>query len=195
MEILSILLDNLIAIPILSFLMGILCSIFRLDGLFFPKVHSILTYFLLFAIGLKGGGAFMQHSTSQFFLLLAVLIAWGILQPFISYWFLRKFTKTDPSTAAAIAACFGSVSVMTFAAATAFLEKLAVPYQTLVVAALAMMEIPAIFAGLLISRSNNIIKNSTLRSLLKHTLFNKTILIIFLGMAIGVILNWLQRVT
>lgn len=193
MDVLNILLKNLIALPILTFLFGVLLSAFRADWLLRPKIHSFVTYFLLFSIGLKGGGAFMQHSTApQFFLLLGIMVAWGLIQPFISYWFLRKFTETDALTAAAIAACFGSVSVMTFAAGTAFLEKLDVPYQTLVIAVLAMMEVPAILSGLFISKSRNLSVANKTKNLWIHTIFNKTILIIFLGMAIGMICFQLQ---
>lgn len=187
MDVLNILLHNLIAIPILCFLMGILFALFRMDYLFRSHIHSLLTYFLLFAIGLKGGAAFIQHSTSQFFSLLGIMLAWGLIQPFISYWILRKWTQTDQPTAAAIAACFGSVSVMTFVAGTAFLEKLQVPYQTLVIAVLAMMEIPAILSGLFISKWKNESFARNRKNLWIHALFNKTILMIFFGMAIGII--------
>ncbi|MBX9924066.1 MAG: sodium-dependent bicarbonate transport family permease [Rhabdochlamydiaceae bacterium] len=192
MDILNILFSNLIAIPVIFFLLGILFSIFRINWLFRPKIHSLLTYFLLFSIGVKGGGAFMQHLTNDFFLLLGVILAWGLIQPFISYGILRKFTKTDAATATAIAACFGSVSVMTFVAATAFLEKLQVPYQTLVIAVLAMMEVPAILSGLFISKwkKESVVDNT--KNLWIHTLFNKSILMIFLGMAIGMICYRLQ---
>lgn len=188
MDLLNILLKNLIAIPILCFLFGILLSIFRMDWLFRPKIHSFSTYLLLFSIGLKGGRAFVEHAKApQFFLLLGIMITWGLIQPFISFWFLRKFTKIDASTAAAIAACFGSVSVMTFAAGTAFLEKLNIPYETLVIAVLAMMEVPAILSGLFISKSKNVSTVHKIKNLWIHTLFNKTILMIFVGMAAGMI--------
>lgn len=192
MDALNILLKNLIAIPIICFLLGIFFSFLRTDRLFRPKFHSLLTYFLLFSIGLKGGSAFMQHSTTKFFSILGAMIVWGLIQPFISYWILRKFTKTDGSTAAAIAACFGSVSVMTFVAGATFLEKLHVPYETLVIAVLAMMELPAIISGLFISkrRSQSEVRNT--KNLWIHTLFNKTILMIFLGMLCGMICYRLQ---
>lgn len=192
MSVMNILLKNLMAIPIICFLFGILFSSFRMDWLFRPKIHSLLTYFLLFFIGIKGGGAFMQHATApQFFFLLCTMIIWGLIQPFISFWLLSKFTKTEVSTASAIAACFGSVSVMTFAAGTAFLDKLEVHYETVVIAILAMMEVPAIISGLYIYKSRC---NSSVNSLWAHTLLNKTILMIFLGMAIGMICYGLNAV-
>jgi hypothetical protein len=187
MNILNTLLNNLMTLPVICFLSGILFSKLNFNWLFRSKIHSFLTYFLLFSIGFKGGGAFMEHANSSFFLLLGIMIAWGLIQPFLSYWVLKIFTKTDNSTSAAIAACFGSVSVMTFIAATAFLEKLHVPYETLVIAVLAMMEFPAILSGLFISqwRKASVVHNK--KNLWTHTFFNKTILMIFLGMAIGVI--------
>lgn len=187
MDVLVILINNLFAVPIICLLLGVLLSVLNMNWLFRPKVHSVLTYFLLFSIGLKGGGAFMEHWTLQFFLILGIMIVWGLIQPFISYGILRKFTKIDPSTSAAIGACFGSVSVMTFAAGTDFLEKLNTPYETLVIAVLAMMEVPAILSGLFISQSINESVSHKTKDLLIHTFFNKTIVMIFLGIVIGMI--------
>lgn len=186
MLILNIVLDNLFAIPILCFLFGIIVSATRLNWLFFSKIHSVLTCFLLFCIGLKGGISFIQHSTSQFFSILGIMVAWGLIHPFISYGILRRFTRIDSPTAAAIAACFGSVSLMTFAAGTAFLEKLNIPYQTVVIPILAIMEIPAIFSGLFISQWRGEPSAQHAKNLWIHTFFNKTILMIVLGMVSGI---------
>jgi hypothetical protein len=76
---------------------------------------------------------------------------------------------------------------MTFAAGTAFLDKLHIPYETLVVAVLAMMEVPAILSGLFISKTRNESSVLKTKNLWIHTIFNKTILMIFLGMAVGMI--------
>lgn len=189
---LNVLLGNLIAIPNLSFLVGILFSFFNLERLFHRSAHTLLTYLMLFFIGLKGGGALMEHSSSQFFLILAVMIFWGLAQPILSYGILRKFTNIDTSTAAAIAACFGSVSVMTFAAAAAFLEQLQVSYQGLVIAILAIMEVPAIISGLFIFQSNSGIDMDKAKNFWIHVFFNKTILMILLGLILGVIFHYLK---
>jgi hypothetical protein len=188
MDIINIFLNNLFAVPILFFLSGILFSICKMNFLFRKNFHSLLTCFLLFCVGLKGGGSLMQHSTPQFFSLLIILIGWGLIQPFISYKILRKFTSTDSSTAAVIAACFGSVSLMTFAAAVTFLEKLNIPYETLVIPILAILEIPAIFSGLFISSWKNHPDSPLTKNLWVHIFFNKSILLIFVGLATGVIL-------
>lgn len=184
---LNILLSNLFTLPILFFLIGIFLSLIRINWLLTLKLHSFLTYFLLFSIGLKGGGSFIEHSSCHFFLLLAVMLVWGLIQPFISYCLLKKWTKIDSATAVAIAACFGSVSLMTFAAGAAFLEKLSISYQGFIIPILAMMEIPAIFSGLFIAKWQRQVGSHNIKNLWTHTLFNKAIVTIFLGMGVGII--------
>ena len=75
----------------------------------------------------------------------------GFLQPFLGYALLRLTTKIDSPTAAAVAAHYGSISMVTFATATAFLNTHNVIYAGYIVAILALMEAPAILAGLFIA--------------------------------------------
>lgn len=189
MHLLTILFDNLCALPILCFIAGIICSMLGLKRLYHPKIQSLLIYYLLLAIGLKGGSSFVDHATTHFFFLLSSMMLWGILQPFVCYWLLRKFTQLDAATSAAIGCCFGSVSLMTFAAGTAFLDNQQVPYETVVIPLMAIMEIPAIFSGVFISKWKNLSSKVSSTNLWIHTLVNKTILVIFFGLVIG----WIFR--
>lgn len=154
---------------------------------------SALTGYLLFAIGLKSGGAFVGGVNSYVLLILGLLVTWGLFQPFLSYWILRRAIKLDSPTSAAIAACFGSISVMTYIAATSFLEALDIHYDGLVIAALAIMEIPAIVSGLFIANFYNKSAKMPLQRLLIDAIFNRTIGMILIGMALGAItkvLSW-----
>lgn len=123
---------------------------------------------------------------------MGVLVLWCLIQPFISYALLRKFSRVDSATAAAIAACFGSVSVMTFATGTAFLEKLDVPFQPQTVAFLAVMEVPAILSGLFISKWMSCSEGKPTKNLWIETLLNKTILMLLLGMIVGVVCHQIK---
>ncbi|MBS0628885.1 MAG: sodium-dependent bicarbonate transport family permease [Verrucomicrobia bacterium] len=192
MEFLYFVLNNLLTAPIIAFVSGILFSMKNLRVMSSDKMKLAIANFLLFSIGLKGGIAFMGSTSADpenrsLFLLLGLLIFWGLLQPFFSYALLRKFTRVDAKTAVAISACFGSVSVMTYIAGANFLEKLGVEYQGFVVAALAVMEIPAIIAGLFISKLFNNNMNMSIRSLVSEVVFNKTVLMIFAGMFFGIL--------
>ena len=54
------------------------------------------------------------------------------------------------SDAAAVAATYGSVSAVTFVAATSFLEAQSVPFGGHMVAVMALMESPAIIVGVIL---------------------------------------------
>jgi hypothetical protein len=71
--------------------------------------------------------------------------------PFLAYYLLVKTTKLDKLTAAAAAAHYGSISMVTFVTATIFLKRLDVDYDGYLVAILALMEAPAILSGLYIA--------------------------------------------
>jgi hypothetical protein len=190
MPLFSVILNNLFAIPIFLFLAGFILSFFNISLLLKEKHQTLLIYFLLFCIGVKGGSSFRGSVFLDFFYLLALLVAWGFLQPFLSLAILRKFTKIDLSTAAVIASCFGSVSLVTFAAATAFLEKLNICYESLVISLLAIMEIPAIFSGLIICRWKNLSNAAEGKGIIWHTLFNKSIALIIFGLLFGFLLSF-----
>lgn len=185
MTILSLLLHNLITIPILVFFLGLCVSVFGVNKIFFPKLQTFTKYFLLFCIGLKGGGVFLEHASFNLLSLLLVMVIWGLIQPFLSYSLLKKFTSIDSETAAVVAACFGSVSLMTFAAGVNFLDKLQISYDSLVVPILAVMEIPAIFTGFFLARWKKLNIKEHTGSVFLHIFLNKTIVMLFLGMGLG----------
>jgi hypothetical protein len=180
--------NNFLTAPILSFFAGVLVSQkakFRIP----PSALKILTLFLLFSIGFKGGSSMIQSSSNQILILLAVLVLWAFLQPFVSYFILRQSTKIDSPTAAAVAACFGSVSVMTFIGGETFLEKMGVPYNGAIVTALAVLEIPALISGLAIAQVCNITPSNRGKTLAKDVLLNKTVIVLLIGMFIGALSN------
>ncbi len=192
---LTLIWNNLFTIPIFCFVLGCLLSTFRIQLFFNAKMHHFLTSILLFSIGLKGGIALVQHASHQIFFLLGVLVIWGLIQPVCSYLLLRRLTLLDQTTAIAVAASFGSISVMTFIAGAAFLEKLSVHYEQMVVAAVAVMEVPAIISGLAISKKINNSVQFSLKKIMKESFFNKTVLFIFCGIFFGgicSILRWNQ---
>lgn len=189
MTLIDLFINNLLTIPIFAFVIGILTSVAKFKLSFNGRIISFLTFTLLFSIGLKGGTSLIQHSSYGIFSMLGLLIAWGLIQPFLSYMILKKFTKLDSATAAAVAACFGSISVMTYIAGATFLDKLDVGYDGLVVAALAVMEVPAIISGLYIFKLFNNTNNAK-QNLLKEAIFNKTVLTIIMGMIIGIVLKF-----
>ena len=103
------------------------------------------------SIGFKGGHELVESGLNPSIivtLLAAVLMA--SIVPVYSFFILR--IKLDNYNAAAIAATYGSISAVTFITASSLLDKLQIDYGGHMVAALALMESPAIVVGLILVR-------------------------------------------
>ncbi|WP_276607835.1 sodium-dependent bicarbonate transport family permease, partial [Vogesella mureinivorans] len=81
-----------------------------------------------------------------FTMLAAMLMACAV--PIYTFFILKL--RLDTYDAAAIAATYGSISAVTFITAGAFLTELGIDYDGYMVAALALMESPAIIVGLIL---------------------------------------------
>lgn len=105
----------------------------------------------MFAIGFKGGHELNESGlTVEVASTLIAAIVVAAVVPIYSFFILRL--KLDVYNAAAIAATYGSISAVTFVTAGSFLERVGVDYGGYMVAALALMESPAIIVGLLLVR-------------------------------------------
>lgn len=145
-------LQNILSPPILFFILGLFASRVRSDLEIPSAVGKALSYYLLVVIGFKGG---VELGVSELNLkllnsMLAALFVAAAL-PFIAYPLLRIMVRLDRLNAAAISAHYGSISVVTFVAAVAFLGIYTIPYEGYVVAMMALMEVPAIITGLILA--------------------------------------------
>lgn len=153
MEFLNAISENLLTPPILFFMLGILAGALKSDLQVPESISRYLSLYLMMAIGFKGGVALANTpDISNEIILTAVAgVLVGFLQPFMGYWLLKKTTKLDNPTAAAVAAHYGSISMVTFVTASAFLDTHEIIYAGYIVAVLALMEAPAIISGLFIA--------------------------------------------
>ena len=112
---------NLLSPVVLFFALGLLAALARSD-LSMPEAFAKgLSLFLMLAIGFKGGAAVATHGlTWQIGLTAAAGTAFSFLIPFLAYALLRLTSRLDGVTAAAVAAHYGSVSLVTFVAAVGF---------------------------------------------------------------------------
>lgn len=149
-EALSIL-DLLLSPPILFFLLGAFASLVGSD-LDVPKpVVRLLSLYLLMAIGTYGGYKLsLGGLDGQAWATMGVAVLASFAMPFGTYAVLRR--RLSSADAAAVAACFGSISAVTFITAVAFLEGEGIAYSGYMVAAMALMESPAVVSGVLLAR-------------------------------------------
>ena len=149
----SLILSNILNPPVLFFFIG-MTAVWLKSDLDIPQpLPKLFSLYLLFAIGFKGGHEIHESGVSgeiAVTLLVAILLA--AIVPIYSFFILK--IKLDAYNAAAIAAAYGSISAVTFVTATSFLEQQTPPiaYGGHMVAALALMESPAIIIGLILVR-------------------------------------------
>jgi uncharacterized protein len=143
---------NLLSPMVLAFALGVVATLVRSDLRVPDAMYAALSIYLLFAIGLKGGVAL--SATPPAALLwpaLATLLA-GVVTPLWSYAIARRLGGWGVADAAALAAHYGSVSVVTFVAAQAFLDRAGVGYEGFLATLVALLEVPAILIALILAR-------------------------------------------
>lgn len=145
----SLVMSNILNPPVLFFFLGMLAIFVKSDLEIPPPIPKLFSLYLLFAIGFKGGVELSKSGINQE-VLLAVLAAMvmACLVPIYTFFILKL--KLDPYNSAAIAATYGSISAVTFITASSFLQQLGIDYDGYMVAALALMESPAIIVGLIL---------------------------------------------
>lgn len=145
----SLIASNILSPPVLFFFLGMLAVFLKSDLEIPQPLPKLFSLYLLFAIGFKGGSELAKSGLSQevvLTLLAAVMMA--CIVPIYTFFILKL--KLDLYNAAAIAATYGSISAVTFITAGSFLNELGIEFSGYMVAALALMESPAIIVGLLL---------------------------------------------
>ena len=146
----DLVIQNMLNPPVLFFLLGML-AVFLKSELAIPQpLPKLFSLFLLIAIGLHGGYE-LSHSGFNMYIFVALGLAMlmAVIVPIYSFFFLR--IRLDNYNAVAIAATYGSISAVTFITGITSLETVNVAYGGYMVAAMALMESPAIVIGLVLA--------------------------------------------
>lgn len=184
--------DNFLSPPILFFVMGLAAGLLKSDLAIPEAVAKLLSLYLIWAIGIKGGIKLRETGFTPdavWSLLGAGFLATVV--PAYVYAFLRM-RRLDASNAAALCAVYGSVSAVTFLTASAFLTRKGVEYGGHMVAALALMESPAILLAVMFERlakakENGLSKGPSLGESLREAALNGPVVLLTGSMLIGAI--------
>ena len=154
-DILALAAANLLTPMILCFALGLAAALARSDLSVPEAAAKTMSLYLLFAIGFKGGVAVSGHGLGGG--LVPALVAGVVLSaalPLVAFGLLRVLTSLSVTDRAAVAAHYGSISIVTFVTATSVLKDQGVASEGYMVAVAAAMEAPAIVSALwLIARS------------------------------------------
>lgn len=139
-DILALAANNLTSPIILSFVLGVVAALARSDLSFPEAVAKGMSLYLLFSIGFKGGASVADHGID---LTLGLTIVAGIILsfaiPFIAFGLLRVLSRLSNVDAAAVAGHYGSISIVTFVAASSVIEGQGLAAEGYMVAIAAVM--------------------------------------------------------
>ena len=173
---------------ILFFILGFVAALARSELAIPEAIAKAMSLYLMAAIGLKGGVAVATSGVdAQIAAALATGILASLLIPVGAYGLLRAFARLDRINAGAVAAHYGSVSVVTFVTASEVLASAALAPAGFMVAVLAVMETPAILTGLLLARGAVSGSAEPRGEITREVFLNASVVLLLGSFAIGAI--------
>jgi hypothetical protein len=184
----DLIIQNILNPPVLFFLLGML-AVFLKSELTIPQpLPKLFSLFLLISIGLHGGYELSKSGLSIDVikgLLLAIFMA--TIVPIYSYFILR--IRLDTYNSVAVAATFGSISAVTFITGVTYLQTIGVEYGGYMVAAMTLMESPAIIIGLVLAaifvRQNGENKKTDWSEIMREAFLNPSVFLLMGALLIG----------
>jgi uncharacterized protein len=174
--------DTLTSPVILFFVLGIFAALIKSDLAIPEAFAKAMSIYLMAAIGLKGG---IEVAESGFTADLAGAalagLALSFLIPFYAFALLTRLGGLSRTDAGAVAAHYGSVSVVTFVTAKEILGGQGLSPAGYMVAVLALMETPAIISGLWLARKGQQNAGNGGNGGLMHEVFANASVVLLVG--------------
>lgn len=181
-ESLSLAITNLTSPPVLAFVLGLIAVALKTDLRLPDAVYQATSIYLLLAIGIKGGVALRESSPGEVAWPIVAAIVLGVVIPIAAFWILRVMTPLGRIDRGALAAHYGSTSLVTFTAALVFLQASAIAYEGYVVTLLTILEIPGIIVGLMLAQR---VRGDRFGETLREVVFGRSVLLLLGGLVIG----------
>ena len=182
----------MIDVVVLFFLLGVLARLVKSDLRLPEALYETLSIYLLLAIGLKGGIELSKQPLLALAPQVLACMALGFAIPFALFPLARAL-RLNAADAASLVAHYGSVSVVTFAVATAALTRQGIAYESHAALWVAVMEAPGLVAGILLARASMRGggaapgADSGWARLAHDVLFGKSVLLLLGGLVIGAV--------
>lgn len=150
-----------------------------------PKAFlEALTIFLLLSLGLKGGVAISKSDPVALLVPALGLILGALALTLVAFMALRRWGRLSRIDAAATAAHYGSVSVITFVVAQAYLTRVNEPFSAQMSFFLAVLEVPALILAAALGKREEASPGHW-AEFTRELLFGKSVLLLLGGMVIG----------
>ena len=173
---------------ILFFFLGAAAAFARSDLSIPEPIAKALSLYLMLCIGFKGGVEARAAGLNGDFLSAgAIGIALSALMPLVAFVILKRMPRLDRSTACALAATYGSVSVVTFAAGQQHLSAVGLASGGYMAAVLALMETPAILTALLLLNGAGRGEPGKRRAVLREVFFGAATVMLLGSFLVGLV--------
>lgn len=186
MDTLSLAAANFTSPPVLAFILGLLATAIGGDLRLPEPVYQLLSVYLLLGIGIKGGVALSEAPAGDVLGPVLITLALGVALPLLAFGVLRVLTRLGPVDRGALAAHYGSTSLVTFTAAVVFLTSAGVSYEGFVTTLLAVLEVPAIVVGLMLA-GRHVQRSASWQESLREVLTSRSVLLLVGGLLLGVV--------
>lgn len=178
--------DNLTAPMVLAFALGAVAALAGSDLRFPRGLAKSLSIYLLLAIGLKGGVALRDASPADLWAPALATLALGVTIPLLTFAVARRVLTVSRTDAASLAAHYGSVSAVTFAAAVTFLTAQGLEPEGFMPTLLAVMEVPGIVVALMLAGPGREPRRGR-GAALREVFTGQSVMLLVGGIAIGAI--------
>ena len=186
----DLILSTILSPIVLFFVLGLGAALLRSQMTVPEAFAKGLAIYLMMAIGLKGGVEMSKTALTPEILLIALAaLLLSFCAPFLAYLMLRTTSKMSRIDAAATAGHYGSISIVTFVAATQALELAGIVTSGYMVAMAALMEVPAIMSALWLARrgmkKSGEVAGSEKGELFREVFLNASVVVLVGALAIG----------
>ncbi len=191
-DILALASANLLSPAVLFFALGFLGTIAGAHLTLPEAVAKTLSIYLMLAIGFKGGIAVAEHGLGiDIVLALVAGMVLSALIPLVAFGLLTVMARLDRVDRAAVAAHYGSISIVTFVAAGEALRVAGLSFEGYLVAVAAVMETPAILVALYLAHAGKPASEAAAKpggrqeGLLTEVMLNSSVVVLVGSFVIG----------
>jgi uncharacterized protein len=184
---------NLLSPIALSFVLGVLARVIRSEFSLPKEIYQGLSIYLLWSLGLHGGAELAHASFNSIALPAAATLLIGCVTPVSAYLTLRYLGRFGEADSAGIAAHYGSVSAVTFIAASTFVKGMGAEPEGFMPTLLTLLESPGIHIALAIGAIRSGAKSRPTSELLHEVLTGRTMVLLVGGLIVGFLIgdkNW-----
>jgi hypothetical protein len=178
--------QNLTSPMVLAFVLGFFAVRVKSDLSFPDQVTSLLSTYLLLAIGFKGGTRLKDVDPIDVALPALATVVAGIVIAYATYGIAQRFIKLSAADSASLAAHFGSVSAVTFTAAETFARESGSATAEYLPLLVVLLEVPGIIVALMLWTRQG---QQKVHGALTEVLSGKSIMLLGGGLVIGAIAN------